>query len=201
MSAKPLRPRFQYFVHSARGATNPTGCAKTAQRLRGNSTSTRAEFLTEFRHRRTRQRRGPVPEYDEVRARMLRRLVSDTARIRCGVVRAQCGALDQRVPAVADLACGDAVDGIDWLIKRSAASSVASLFCLVPAVTAVMACVLLASGSMGSRSRACLSAPPRCFWSTGARKPDEASSPKTQVPKQKPPDFHPEALSRGAVRA
>jgi drug/metabolite transporter (DMT)-like permease len=29
-----------------------------------------------------------------------------------------------------------------WLIKRSAASSVASLFYLVPAVTAVMACVL-----------------------------------------------------------
>src|SRR5712671_6909291 len=67
ISAKPLRPRFQYFVHSARLAVQPTGCAKTAQRLRGNRTSTRAEFLTEFRRRRTRQRRDPVAEYDEVR--------------------------------------------------------------------------------------------------------------------------------------
>src|SRR5450432_4213631 len=61
-------PHFQYFVHSARGATNPTGCGKTSHRLRDNRTSTRADFLTEFSRRRTRKGRDQVAGYDEVRA-------------------------------------------------------------------------------------------------------------------------------------
>ena len=57
-----------------------------------------------------------------------------------------------------------------WLIRRSAATSVASLFYLVPAVTAADGLYpVRRDGSTGSRSPAWLPAPRRCSWSTGAR--------------------------------
>jgi len=70
-----------------------------------------------------------------------------------------------------------------WLIRRSAATSVASLFYLVPAVTAVMAYVLFSErldtgrdvGHGGVRR-------PRCFWSTGELNSDQVSTPQKKPP-------------------
>ena len=59
-----------------------------------------------------------------------------------------------------------------WLIRRSAATSVASLFYLVPAVTALMAFILFGERLDASRWPAWSPAPPRCFWSTGAPEGD-----------------------------
>src|ERR1700737_3435241 len=52
-----------------------------------------------------------------------------------------------------------------------------------------------ANGSIRWPYQAWLRAPPRCFWSTGAREPDKA-----WVPKQKPPGSPPEALARSSQR-
>src|SRR5260370_24209389 len=52
-----------------------------------------------------------------------------------------------------------------------------------------------ANGSIRWPYQAWLRAPPRCFWSTGAREPDKA-----WVPKQKPPGSPPEAFARSSQR-
>jgi drug/metabolite transporter (DMT)-like permease len=63
-----------------------------------------------------------------------------------------------------------------WLIRRRAATSVASLFYLVPAVTAAMAYLLFGERSIRWRFWAWPPAPPRCFWSTGGREQSRVSS-------------------------
>ena len=55
-----------------------------------------------------------------------------------------------------------------WLIRRSAATSVASLFYLVPAVTAAMAYLLFGETARCVAITGMARAPPRCSWSTGA---------------------------------
>jgi len=55
-----------------------------------------------------------------------------------------------------------------------AATSVASLFYLVPAVTAIMAYACRRAARCRSH-RGMVAAPPRCFWSTGAPGCDEAA--------------------------